>query len=75
MDTFSETNRSREEIEQIVVDTRLLLYNHGCFCGAHAIERYLIRRQFDQTPAASTIHRILVRHGLTHGRTGNYETE
>jgi len=66
---------SRSEIEQIVVDARLHLYNHACFCGARAIERYLIPQIFLQTPSARTIHRILVRNGLTHGRTGFYDGE
>ena len=64
---------SPEEIEQIVVDTRLHLYNGGYNHGAYAIAFYLEPSLGLQTPSASTVHRILVRHGLTHGRTGLYD--
>lgn len=69
-------SRSLEEIEQIVVLTRLSLYNRGLPCGAAALHRHL--RQHDNVHPLPSIRRIghlLVRHGLTHARTGWYEGE
>ena len=63
----------QDEIEEIVVFTRLELYNRGVPCGPKAIRKrmdddYSVR----PLPSTSTIARILARRGLTHARTGWY---
>jgi putative transposase len=63
---------TRVEIEQIVIMERLHLYNHDVPCGAKAIYKKLHEEEIRPLPSLSTIKRILIRHGLTHGRTGHY---
>jgi len=63
---------TRAEIEQIVIMERLHLYNRGIPCGPQAICKRLQQEGICPLPSLSTIKRILTRHGLTHGRTGNY---
>ena len=68
---FSPTRTARE-MEEMVRLTRLSLYNAGEFCGPEAI-RWRLEADGETPPSASTIKRILRRHGLTHKRTGRYE--
>jgi hypothetical protein len=68
-------HRSPEELEHIVIHTRLLLYNRGFPHGPHAIYLYLTRQLFPYPPSPTTIYRILARHGLTHARTGHYHED
>ncbi len=63
---------SKAEIEDIVVFIRLSLYNRGLPCGAKAIRQEMEAEDVRPLPSLSTIHRILIRHGLTHGHTGFY---
>ena len=65
--------RSSNEIEQIVTMVRLSLYNRGLFHGAQAIRWELDELAVRPLPSVRTINRILVRHALTHRRTGRYE--
>jgi transposase InsO family protein len=67
------SSRTPEEIEEIVKYIRLEMYNRGEFCGAQAIRWRLEEEQIEPLPCLRTIGRILVRHGLTHRRTGRYE--
>lgn len=60
------------QIEQLVVLERLHLYNRGVPCGARAIRQILEHQEIRPLPSVSSIHRILVRYGLTHRRTGHY---
>jgi hypothetical protein len=60
------------ETEEVVTFIRLHLYNRGVCCGAQAIHSSLEELNMRPLPSVSTIGRILVRHGLTHGRTGIY---
>jgi transposase InsO family protein len=64
--------RTAREMEEMVRITRLSLYNAGEFCGPEAI-RWRLEADGETPPSASTIKRILRRHGLTHKRTGRYE--
>ena len=65
---------TKKEIEEIVKIVRLELYNSGLFCGPKAIkERLEESDEINPLLSESTIGRILSRHGLTHGRTGNYQ--
>ncbi len=65
---------TKKEIEEIVKMVRLELYNSGLFCGAKAIKKRLEEYyEINPLPSESTIGRILSHHGLTHGRTGNYQ--
>jgi putative transposase len=75
-DCFSGDNRlcTKQEIEEIVVFTRLELYNRVLPCGPKAIQKrldefYLVT----PLPSERTIARILEKQCLTHGRTGCYE--
>jgi len=63
---------TRAEIEQIVVMERLHLYNRNIPCGPKAIYKKLDQEGIHPLPSLSTIKRILIRHALTHGRTGHY---
>ena len=68
--------RTPDVVERIVVFVRLELYNRGQPCGAAALRR----RQPEQyclrpLPSLCRIGEILVRHGLTHGRIGRYESD
>lgn len=63
------------EIEEIVKMVRLNLYNHGLFCGDQAILWELEEMGVRPLPSLRTINRILDRHGLTHRRTGKYESK
>ena len=68
--------RPLEEVEQIVVMVRLELYNQGLPCGPKALRRRLDEHEaLKPLPSERTIARILTRNGLTHGRTGYYESE
>jgi putative transposase len=65
---------TKQEIEEMVVFTRLELYNRVLPCGPKAI-----RKRLDEfylvtpLPSERTIARILAKQCLTHGRTGCYE--
>jgi len=73
-DWFSENERTKQEIEEIVVLTRLELYNRGLPCGPKAIrERLDTFYHVKPLPSESAISRILVKRCLTHGRTGSYQ--
>lgn len=68
--------RSPDEVEQIVVIARLELYNRAVPCGAGALQKRLDEfYHLKPLPSVRAIGRILVRHGLTHGRTGWYAGE
>lgn len=64
---------TKQEIEECVTFVRLELYNRDMPCGPKAVQDRL--RSFYHVrplPSERTIARILVRHGLTRGRTGFY---
>ena len=64
---------TKQEIEECVTFVRLELYNRDMPCGPKAVQDRL--RTFYHVkplPSERTIARILVRHGLTHARTGFY---
>jgi hypothetical protein len=68
--------RPPEEVEQIVVQVRLELYNQGLPCGPKALRKRLDEHEcLKPLPSTRTIARMLARNGLTHGRTGWYEGE
>ena len=67
--------RTQPEIEEIVKIVRLNLYNRGLFCGAQAIRWEMEELNVQPLPSIRTISRILSRHGLTHRRTGRYESK
>ena len=67
---------TKEEIEEIIIMTRLDLYNKGLCCGAKTIKRKLDEHyHIDPLPSETTIGRILSKHCLTHRRTGFYEED
>ncbi|HPM22137.1 MAG TPA: integrase core domain-containing protein [Thermotogota bacterium] len=70
---FQTPSRTPDEIVEIVKFVRLELYNQGVFCGAQAIRWRMEELQVQPLPSLRTIARILVRHSLTHRRTGRYE--
>jgi hypothetical protein len=64
------------EVEQLVVHTRLELYNRGVCCGPRAVrERMKEAYEVRPPPSERTIARMLARNGLTYGRTGWYQVE
>jgi len=68
-------NRTPSEIEEIIKMIRLNLYNHDLFCGAQAILWEMEDLGVMPLPSVRTINRILARNGLTHRRTGKYESK
>lgn len=64
--------RTPREIEKIIIDTRLHLYNAGLFYGAQAIIWDMEEQHIEGIPSTSTINRILRRNSLTNRRTGRY---
>ena len=63
--------RSKQEVEEIVILVRLELYNRQLPCGPRAVrERCRDFYHLTTLPSERTIGRILSRNGLTHGRTG-----
>ena len=64
--------RSKEEIEQIVIATRLYRYTRGLTYGAKAIREQLEEELTRPLPSISTINRILSDNNMTNGRTGYY---
>jgi hypothetical protein len=70
----STTNtRPRHEVEEIIVITRLGLYNRGFPCGPAAIRKTMNEDRVRPLPSERTIARILSRRELTHARTGWYD--
>ncbi|MDP1870713.1 MAG: hypothetical protein Q8K61_03705 [Gallionella sp.] len=67
---FFDQGRTKQEIEECVVFARLELYNRAMPCGPKAVQEKLKVYQVNPLPSESTISRIMVRHGLTDGRTG-----
>ena len=64
---------TKQEIEECVTFVRLELYNRDMPCGPKAVQERLRTFYYIKSlPSERTIARILVRHGLTHGRTGFY---
>jgi putative transposase len=63
------------EMVEIVKLARLHLYNRDLFCGAQAIQWELRQWEVQRLPSLRTINRILSREGLTHRRTGRYESQ
>jgi hypothetical protein len=63
--------RTPEEVEQLVVMTRLKLYNGSKPCGPKAVrERLCQHYSVKPPPSERTIARLLTKHGLSHARTG-----
>ncbi len=54
---------------------RLNLYNQDLFCGAQAILWEMDDLGVKPFPSVKTINRTLARDGLTHRRTGKYESK
>jgi hypothetical protein len=63
------------EIEEVVKLVRLNLYNQDLFCRAQAINWEMEDLGVQPLPSLRTINRILSRRGLTHRRTGRYESK
>jgi len=65
--------RPPEDLEQLVVMTRLELYNRSKPCDPKAV-RSRLREHYALKPLPSvrTIARLLAKHGLSHARTGYY---
>ncbi|MDO9541605.1 MAG: hypothetical protein Q7J98_04715 [Kiritimatiellia bacterium] len=60
--------------DDLVVALRLYRYNRGVPCGASALRQCMQKEvgHYRPVPSVRTIHRILMRQGLTHNRTGWY---
>jgi hypothetical protein len=65
--------RTPEEVEQMVIMTRLELHNRSKPCGPKAI-RTRLREHYvlNPLPGGRTIGLLLAKYGLTHTRTGHY---
>jgi transposase InsO family protein len=72
---FVSPHRTPAEIERIVEVVRWSLYNKGVFCGDQAIRWEMEDMNVQPLPSVRTIGRILSRRGLTHRRTGRYESK
>lgn len=69
------SQRSHSEIEEIIVFTRLRLYNRGAPCGSCAILRQMEEQSVRPLPSSRSIERVLSKNCLTDGRTGYYPEE
>ena len=74
---LSTPTRTPLEIEEMVrIRVRPKPYNQGLFCGAQAIHWEMEELDAGKPlPSIRTIDRILSRQGLTHRRTGRYESK
>jgi len=63
---------SPDQIKELVIMTRLHLYNHSLYCGPEFIRHQLRCQGIKPLPSLTLIRRILKQHGLTHQRTGLY---
>lgn len=63
---------SQKEIRELIIITRLSLYNRAIPCGAKAIRRELENFDVKPLPSLTRINRTLTQFGLTHRRTGFY---
>lgn len=72
--TFNKSGESYspDEIKDIIILTRLSLYNQGLPCGARAIRWKLYEQDIRPLPSTSYIGRVLRREWLTYHRTGRY---
>ncbi len=61
-----------DHIKELIIMTRLNLYNHNLFCGANYIRKKLQHQNIKPLPSLSFISRTLKENGLTHRRTGLY---
>jgi hypothetical protein len=66
------TSFSQIEIEEIVAMVRLNCYNRGRIHGANAIPQEMESLGARPLPPLRNIARILIRLGLSNGRTGHY---
>lgn len=67
--------RIPSKIEEMIKLIRLNLYNRDLFCGAQAIRWEMEDLNVQPLPSIRTIERVLSRQGLTHRRTGRYESK
>jgi len=68
--------RPWHEVEQIVVLTRLELYNRGLPCGPRALRQHLdLYDGLRPLPSERTITRMLSRNGFAWSRTGRYRLD
>jgi hypothetical protein len=63
---------SPDQIKDLIIMTRLSLYNHGLYCGPEFIRQQLRCQGIKPLPSLTLIRRILKQYGLTHQRTGLY---
>jgi hypothetical protein len=72
--TAGNERHTKSEIEEIVVMTRLHLYNRELPCGAKQIRNYMASEYaINPLPSKRTITQVLSQQGLTNRRTGLYE--
>ncbi len=72
--TAANDRHTKSEIEEIIVMTRLHLYNRDLPCGAKPIRNYLASEYaINPLPSERTITRVLSQQGLMNRRTGLYE--
>jgi len=72
MSSDTNSHHHPRHIKEMVIMTRLNLYNHNLCCGAKCIRKKLQAEGIRPLPSLSMINRILARHGLTHRRMGLY---
>jgi hypothetical protein len=74
-DIIYDAIHSSEHIKELIIMTRLTLYNHNFCCGAKYIREELRAQDIRPLPSLTFINRALRKNGLTHRRTGLYENE
>lgn len=70
--SFDNAEYSPEHIKEIIIMTRLNLYNHNQRCGPKFVRQQLLRQGIKPLPSLTLICHILKEYGLTHRRTGWY---
>ena len=69
-ESVDNTKYSQDHIKEIVIMSRLYLYNHNFCCGAKFIRKELHTQGIQPLPSLNLISRILKKNGLTHRRIG-----
>jgi len=74
-DTTHTPQYSTDQIKELIIISRLYLYNHNLYHSAKYILLELEFQYVKPLPSLNFINRTLKENGLTHRRTGLYKLE
>ena len=73
-DSIDDSEHPSDHIKEVIIMTRLNLYNHNLNCGAKFIREELKQQCIKPFPSLNFISRILKESALTHRGTGSIIT-